>query len=92
MRLVPVLLGLATAGVLPATATTLAEVYREAGYATLSFSSILFTGRFTNLHQGFEELHEAESTLGRAGPAGGTSKTAREYVDRAAERPAEHPA
>ncbi len=67
---------------LPASATTIAEVFRQAGYATVSFASAAFTGAFTNLHQGFEELHEAESTVGRAGPAGGTSKTAREYVDR----------
>lgn len=65
---------------LPASATTIAEVFREAGYATLSFSSVSFTGQFTNLHQGFEELHESESTAGRAGPRG--SKTAREFVDR----------
>lgn len=65
---------------LPASATTLAEVYRAAGYATLALSSVMFTGQFTNLHQGFEELHEATST-GDAGPY--TSKTAREYVDRA---------
>jgi choline-sulfatase len=65
---------------LPASATTIAEAYRQAGYATLSYSSAVFTGQFTNLHQGFEELHEAESTAGRAGPRG--AKTAREYVDR----------
>lgn len=65
---------------LPAAASTIAEVYRQAGYATLSFSSVAFTGKFTNLHQGFEELHESESTVGRAGPRG--AKTAREYVDR----------
>ena len=66
---------------LPASATTIAEVFREAGYATASFASASFTGAFTNLHQGFEELHEVESTVGRAGPPGGT-KTSREYVDR----------
>jgi arylsulfatase A-like enzyme len=65
---------------LPAAATTIAEVYREAGYATVSFSAVAFTGAYTNLHQGFEELHEAESTVGRAGPRGG--KTAREFTDR----------
>jgi arylsulfatase A-like enzyme len=65
---------------LPSSAATVAEAYREAGYATVSFSSVAFTGAFTNLHQGFEELHEAESTVGRAGPKG--AKTAREYVDR----------
>ena len=64
---------------LPARAVTLAEVYREAGYATLSLSSILFTGKFTNLHQGFEEVHESGSL-----PRPESSKTAREYVDRLA--------
>lgn len=62
---------------LPAGAVTLAEVYRDAGYATLSLSSILFTGKFTNLHQGFEQVHESGSV-----PEEITSKTAREYVDR----------
>ena len=62
---------------LPSSATTLAAVFREAGYATLSFSSILFTGHFTNLHRGFEEVHESGSL-----PDAESSKTAREYVDR----------
>jgi arylsulfatase A-like enzyme len=62
---------------LPGSAVTLAEVYRDAGYATLSLSSILFTGKLTNLHQGFEELHEDASL-----PERRSSKTAREYVDR----------
>jgi arylsulfatase A-like enzyme len=65
---------------LPSSGTTIAEVYRQAGYATASFSSVTFTGQFTNLHQGFEEVHESESTAGRAGPRG--AKTAREFVDR----------
>jgi arylsulfatase A-like enzyme len=65
---------------LPSSAQTIAEAYRQAGYATASFSSVVFTGAFTNLHQGFEELHEVESTAGRSGPEG--FKTAREYVDR----------
>jgi len=64
---------------LPASAVTLAEVYRNAGYATLSLSSVLFTGEFTNLHQGFEELHESGSAS-QPGP-----KTAREFVDRVLE-------
>ena len=68
---------------LPSTGTTVAEVYRQAGYATASFSSVSFTGQFTNLHQGFEEVHESESAAGRAGPRG--SKTAREFVDRLTE-------
>jgi arylsulfatase A-like enzyme len=63
---------------LPNSAVTLAEVYREAGYATLSMSSGLFTGRFTNLHKGFEEVQENGSLKGEAR----TSKTARVYVDR----------
>ncbi|HET6371841.1 MAG TPA: sulfatase, partial [Candidatus Polarisedimenticolia bacterium] len=62
---------------LPAAATTMAEVYRDAGYATFSLSSIPFTGKFTNLHQGFEVVHESSSL-----PDQRSSKTAREYVDR----------
>ena len=62
---------------LPASATTLAEVFRGAGYSTLSLSSVFFTGKMTNLHQGFEELHEDGSL-----PDHSSSKTAREYVDR----------
>ena len=62
---------------LPAAANTLAEAYRAAGYATLSYSSVAFTGKLTNLHQGFEELHELGSTqLERR------TKTARVYADR----------
>lgn len=63
---------------LPAAAVTLAEAYREAGYATVSYSSVTFSGKFTNLHQGFEELHERTS-IEESG-----SKTARTYVDRLA--------
>ena len=62
-------------------ATTLAEVYRQAGYATVAYSSVLFTGKFSNLHQGFEELHESTSATDTGHPA----KTARAYVDRASE-------
>lgn len=61
---------------LSGSAHTLAEAYRSAGYATLSLSSILFTGKFTNLHQGFEAVHESGSI-----PGGETSKTARDFVD-----------
>jgi len=68
---------------LPSSATTIAEVYRDAGYATVSFSAVAFTGAFTNLHQGFETVHEGESTAGRAGPRG--AKTAREFTDRLVE-------
>ena len=56
---------------------TLAEAYREAGYATLSLSSTLPTGQSANLHQGFEVLHESESLRGES-----RTKSAREYVDR----------
>ena len=62
---------------LPAVAETLAEQYRAAGYATVGYSSVLFTGKFTNLHQGFEELHESGSV-----DDGPSSKTSREYVTR----------
>jgi arylsulfatase A-like enzyme len=64
---------------LPAAADTLAEVYRNAGYATVAYSSVLFTGKFTNLHQGFEELHESASVDDPKYSA----KAARAYVDRA---------
>src|SRR5206468_606111 len=62
---------------LPAAANTLAESFRDAGYATASFSSVLFTGQFTNLHKGFEELHEDGSVTKPE-----SSKTSREFVDR----------
>ena len=62
---------------LPSAATTLAEVFRDAGYATLAFSSVVFTGRATNLHQGVEILHEATSRTGDK-----QYKSARQYVDR----------
>ena len=65
---------------LPAGAETLAEQYRAAGYATLAYSSVLFTGQFSNMHQGFEELHESGSA-----DLTHSSKTAREYVDRLSE-------
>ena len=51
-----------------------------AGYATLSLSSVPFTGQYTNLHQGFEELHESASLPGAGTPL--SAKTGREYVDR----------
>jgi arylsulfatase A-like enzyme len=63
---------------LSSAAVTLAEVFRDAGYATLSFSSVAFSGRSTNLHQGFDELHENGSRT-----AENREKSAREYVDRA---------
>jgi arylsulfatase A-like enzyme len=65
---------------LPASAETLAESYRSAGFATISFSSVPFTGKLTNLQQGFEELHESSSVDDPKYRA----KSARVYVDRAA--------
>jgi arylsulfatase A-like enzyme len=62
---------------LPTSAVTLAGAFRDAGFATLSLSSVIFTGRFSNLHLGFEELHESGSLANRA-----SSKTAGELVDR----------
>jgi len=64
---------------LPSSVTTLEEVFYDAGYATFHTSSVPFTGRLTNLHQGVEVLHEAGS-VGDLGHAG--SKSARTYVDR----------
>ncbi len=58
-------------------AVTLAESFRQAGYSTLSLSSVLFTGRMSNLHQGFEVLHEVGSV--KVQPV---SKTSGPYVDR----------
>jgi len=60
-------------------ATTLAEAYRDAGYATFHTSSVQFTGKLSNLHQGVEVLHERASI--QEIPQGG-AKTARIYVDR----------
>jgi arylsulfatase A-like enzyme len=60
---------------LPASATTLAEVFRDAGYATLSFASMHYAGGAYNLDQGFEELHEYNSAIARS-----SGNTAREYV------------
>jgi arylsulfatase A-like enzyme len=68
---------------LPSSATTIAEVYRAAGYATFATSSVVFTGQMTNLHQGYEELHENGSLSSQGTPL--SSKTSREYVDRLTE-------
>lgn len=70
---------------LPASAETLAEQYRNAGFATVAYSSVLFTGKATNLHQGFEELHESGSVEPER-PA----KTARVFVDHFLEWLEEH--
>jgi len=66
---------------LPASATIMPEVFHDAGYATLSFSSVWFIGRHFNMHQGFDESHEFDS---RPKPSGSirNTKTAREYVNR----------
>jgi arylsulfatase A-like enzyme len=62
---------------LPSSATTMAEVFYDSGYATLNYTGVLFTGKFTNLHQGFEEVNEDVSLSDL-----GSSKTSREYIDR----------
>jgi arylsulfatase A-like enzyme len=59
---------------MPSSATTLAEVYRKAGYATLGFTTSVFAGRLSNMHQGYEETYERE--LSR--PSG--RKTARRFI------------
>ena len=64
----------------PSAAVTMAEAYREAGYATWATSSVPFTGRTANMHQGLEVLHERGSFDPPEGQNG--SKTAREFVDR----------
>lgn len=46
---------------LPNAALTLAEVYREAGWATVGFSSIPHTSHAANMHQGYESLYVARS-------------------------------
>lgn len=63
---------------LPVTATIMPEVFHDAGYATLSFSSVWFVGRHFNMHQGFDESHEFDSRV----ESKGSTKTAREYVNR----------
>jgi len=62
-----------------ATVTTLAEAYRDAGYATFATSSVPFTGKLTNLQQGVDELHERSSIDEIEGTS---SKTARVFTDR----------
>jgi len=64
---------------LPSSATTIAEVYRQAGYATLGLETIQFVGKFSNQHQGFEELHEQGSFPERQA---GSTKAARTEIDR----------
>lgn len=67
---------------LPASATTLAEAYRAAGYATMATSSWSFTGQLTNLHQGVDVLWEGGSV---DLPDGSDTKTARFFMDQALE-------
>ena len=66
---------------LSSSATTMAEAFRGAGYATFATSSVSFTGKLSNVHQGVEVLHERASidngSLGHS-----SAKTARTYVDR----------
>jgi arylsulfatase A-like enzyme len=64
---------------LPSSATTIAEVYRQAGYSTLGLETIQFVGKFSNQHQGFEELHEQGSFPERQA---GSTKAARTEIDR----------
>ena len=64
---------------IPATITTVAEAYREAGFATFATSSVPFTGKLTNLQQGFDVQHERSSIDGEAL---GSAKTARVFTDR----------
>ena len=64
---------------LPSSVTTLAEALREAGYATYATSSVPFTGKLTNLHQGVETLSERGS-IGDLPHSG--AKTSRTYIDR----------
>ena len=65
---------------LPASADTLAESFREAGYATWGASANGFSGRANNLHQGFEVLHERSSLVIPEGQP--RAKTARLLNDR----------
>jgi len=64
---------------LPSSVTTLAEALRGAGYATYATSSVPFTGKLTNLHQGVETLSERGS-IGDLPHS--EAKTSRTYIDR----------
>jgi arylsulfatase A-like enzyme len=72
---------------LPQSVTTMSEAFRAAGYATWQSSSVPFSGRLSNLHQGVDVLHERGS-IGELGHSG--AKTARTYVDRFLEWAADH--
>ncbi|MEQ8763479.1 MAG: sulfatase [Planctomycetota bacterium] len=67
---------------LPLDVTTLAEVFHEAGFATFATSSVPFSGKMSNLHQGIDVLHERNS-IGDLEHS--RSKTARTFVDRTLE-------
>ncbi|MEM1181604.1 MAG: sulfatase [Acidobacteriota bacterium] len=60
--------------------TTLAEVFRDAGFATFATSSVPFSGQLTNLHQGVEVMHETGALATRSEDSF-RSKTARPWVD-----------
>ena len=72
---------------LPSSVTTIAEAFREAGYATWQTSSVPFSGKLSNLHQGVDVLHERPS-IGDLDHS--ASKTARTYVDRFLEWAGDH--
>ena len=59
-------------------------MYRKAGYSTLGLETIQFVGKFSNQHQGFEELHEQGSFPERQGGTTkpGSTKAARTEIDR----------
>ncbi len=65
---------------LPASADTIAESFRENGYATWVASANGFSGTSTNLHQGVEVLHENGSLVFPEGQPRG--KSARILADR----------
>ena len=72
---------------LTSSVTTMSEAFREAGYATWQTSSVVFTGKLSNLHQGADVLHERASIedLDHS-----RAKTARTYVDRFLEFAGDH--
>jgi hypothetical protein len=67
----------ATPTALELSAADLANAFRDAGYATVSYSSRPAADRMTDRRRGFEEVHASGSL-----PDPGSSETAREYVDR----------
>ncbi|MEM9406669.1 MAG: sulfatase [Acidobacteriota bacterium] len=62
---------------LPASVTTLTESFRAGGYATFHTSSVIFSGKNSNLQQGVEVLHERDSLEIEDFP----SKTARGFTN-----------